>query len=77
MFCFLDRANIGNSRLAGLETELGMTGADYNILLTAFYVAYIVFELPSNLLCKAIGPGKWWVIYFILVKRNKKRKAKG
>lgn len=59
MFCFLDRANIGNARLAGLEKDLKMTGSDYNILLTAFYVAYIVFELPSNLLCKVVGPGKW------------------
>ena len=59
MFCFLDRANVGNARLAGMERDLGMSGSDYNILLTAFYVAYIVFELPSNLLCKVVGPGKW------------------
>lgn len=59
MFCFLDRANVGNARLAGMERDLGMSGSDYNILLTAFYVAYIVFELPSNLLCKVFGPGKW------------------
>lgn len=27
---FLDRSNIGNARLAGLERDLGMTGLDYN-----------------------------------------------
>lgn len=59
LFCFIDRANIGNARLAGLETSLGMSGYDYNVLLTSFYVAYIIFELPSNLLCKKVGPGKW------------------
>lgn len=59
LFCFIDRANIGNARLAGLERDLGLTGYDYNILLTVFYISYILFEIPSNLLCKIVGPGKW------------------
>lgn len=28
---FLDRTNIGNARLAGLEADLGMKGLDYNV----------------------------------------------
>ncbi|KDE06483.1 hypothetical protein MVLG_03137 [Microbotryum lychnidis-dioicae p1A1 Lamole] len=60
MFCFIDRANIGNARLAGLEKDLNLTGQyDYNILLTAFYVAYVVFEIPCNYICKIVGPGKF------------------
>ncbi|GJN91193.1 hypothetical protein Rhopal_004211-T1 [Rhodotorula paludigena] len=39
------RANIGNARLAGLERDLGLSGYDYNILLTAFYCAYVVCTL--------------------------------
>lgn len=42
------RANIGNARLAGLEKDLGLTGYDYNILLTCFYISYILFEIPSK-----------------------------
>ncbi|KAF5371336.1 hypothetical protein D9758_004086 [Tetrapyrgos nigripes] len=61
LFCFIDRANIGNARLAGLERDLKMTGKDdYNTLLSVFYISYIVFEIPSNLCCKLIGPG-WWI----------------
>ncbi|KAK6087717.1 major facilitator superfamily transporter [Seiridium cupressi] len=61
LFCFIDRANIGNARLAGLETELGMTGTyDYNKLLSIFYISYILFEVPSNMACKWIGPG-WFI----------------
>ena len=30
---FLDRSNIGNARLVGLEDSLGMTGLDYNVVL--------------------------------------------
>ncbi|KAK6216341.1 hypothetical protein LQW54_003544 [Pestalotiopsis sp. IQ-011] len=61
LFCFIDRANIGNAKLAGLETELGMTGTyDYNKLLSIFYVSYILFEVPCNLGTKWLGPG--WAI---------------
>ncbi|KAF3027782.1 hypothetical protein E8E15_009158 [Penicillium rubens] len=60
LFCFIDRANIGNAKLAGFEKDLGLEGLDYNIVLSVFFVSYIVFEIPSNLMCKWIGPG-WWL----------------
>ncbi|KAF5666675.1 major facilitator superfamily transporter [Fusarium heterosporum] len=60
LFCFIDRANIGNARLAGLEDDLGMKGNDYNLVLSVFYISYIVFEIPANLLCKYMGPG-WFI----------------
>lgn len=31
LLSFLDRSNIGNARLAGLEADLGMTGWDYAV----------------------------------------------
>jgi hypothetical protein len=31
LLSFLDRTNIGNARLAGLEKDLGMEGLDYNV----------------------------------------------
>ncbi|KAK0383399.1 hypothetical protein NLU13_9311 [Sarocladium strictum] len=60
LFCFIDRANIGNARLAGFEEDLGMKGNDYNLVLSVFYISYIVFEIPVNILCKWIGPG-WFL----------------
>jgi hypothetical protein len=51
---------IGNAKLAGFEKDLGLEGLDYNIVLSVFFVSYIVFEIPSNLMCKWIGPG-WWL----------------
>ncbi|GAW26093.1 hypothetical protein SAMD00023353_2100380 [Rosellinia necatrix] len=60
LFCFIDRANIGNARLAGFETDLGLTGYDYNTVLSIFYISYIVFEIPASLACKWIGPG-WFL----------------
>ncbi|RDW86982.1 putative MFS transporter [Aspergillus mulundensis] len=60
LFCFIDRANIGNARLAGFDTDLNLTGNDYNVVLSVFYVSYIVFEIPCNLCCKWMGPG-WFI----------------
>lgn len=75
LFCFIDRANIGrlefskdkhwltaegNARLAGFERDLGLTGYDYNTVLSVFYISYIVFEIPSNMACKYFGPG-WFI----------------
>lgn len=37
-----------------------MTGYDYNALLSVFYISYIIFEIPSNIACKWIGPG-WYL----------------
>ncbi|CAG8081189.1 unnamed protein product [Penicillium nalgiovense] len=60
LFCFIDRANIGNAKLAGFEEDLGMAGYDYNTLLSVFYISYILAEIPSNIACKLIGPG-WFL----------------
>ncbi|KAH7353705.1 major facilitator superfamily transporter [Plectosphaerella cucumerina] len=60
LFCFIDRANIGNARIAGLDVDLGMKGLDYNATLSIFYVSYIIFEIPSNIICKMMGPG-WFI----------------
>lgn len=47
LFCFIDRANIGNAKLAGFETDLGLQGYDYNTILSVFYISYILFEVCS------------------------------
>ncbi|OQE18630.1 hypothetical protein PENSTE_c017G08855 [Penicillium steckii] len=60
LFCFIDRANIGNAKLAGFNKDLGLEGYDYNAVLSIFFVAYIIFEIPSNIACKWIGPG-WFL----------------
>jgi MFS family permease len=50
----------GNARLAGFEKDLKLKGYDYNTVLSVFYVSYIIFEIPSNMACKWIGPG-WYI----------------
>ncbi|CAN9437135.1 unnamed protein product [Alternaria alternata] len=43
LLAFLDRSNIGNARIAGMEDDLGLSSPQYQWLLTIFYISYIVF----------------------------------
>lgn len=56
LLSFLDRANIGNARVAGLQKGLGLTDHQYQVCVTVLYAPYIAAELPSNLLLRWIGP---------------------
>ncbi|MBW0464046.1 hypothetical protein O181_003761 [Austropuccinia psidii MF-1] len=53
---YLDRANLGNARVAGLQKDLHMTDYQYSISLTATIVPYVAADLPATLLQKKIGP---------------------
>ncbi|KAJ5690504.1 hypothetical protein N7462_004896 [Penicillium macrosclerotiorum] len=44
LLSFLDRSNIGNAKIAGLQYDLQLSSSQYEWLLTAFYVTYILFE---------------------------------
>ncbi|KAF4471992.1 major facilitator superfamily transporter [Fusarium albosuccineum] len=56
LLSFLDRTNIGNARLAGMEPDLNMSGADYNSALSIFFVSYAIFEPVTNALLKKFKP---------------------
>ncbi|KAF2452660.1 major facilitator superfamily domain-containing protein [Lineolata rhizophorae] len=56
---FLDRVNIGNARLWGMEDDLGMTGYHYNIVVMVFYIPYVLLEIPSNMIINRIKPRYW------------------
>lgn len=56
LLCFLDRTNIGNARLAGMEKDLKMKGHDYNTALTIFFVSYAGAEPFTNLVLKRVTP---------------------
>ncbi|SMQ55240.1 unnamed protein product [Zymoseptoria tritici ST99CH_3D1] len=60
LLSFLDRVNIGNARLYGLEEDLGLEGNQYQIAVSLLFVTYILSELPSNLIIKAyVRPSRW------------------
>ncbi|KAI0121318.1 major facilitator superfamily domain-containing protein [Xylariales sp. AK1849] len=63
---FMDRTNIGNARIQGMAADLHMTGRDYNLALFVFFIPYILFEVPSNIILKRIAPSTWLSSIMIL-----------
>ncbi|EMC97367.1 hypothetical protein BAUCODRAFT_33085 [Baudoinia panamericana UAMH 10762] len=59
LLAFLDRVNIANANVYGLSTELKLKGNQYNTALVIFFVPYILFEIPSNILLKRFKPHIW------------------
>ncbi|KAF5321364.1 hypothetical protein D9619_001106 [Psilocybe cf. subviscida] len=56
---FIDRSNVGNARIAGLEKDTHLVGNQFNTALAVFYVTYIAVELPSNIVLKKMKPNRW------------------
>ncbi|CAN8105453.1 unnamed protein product [Discula destructiva] len=56
LLCFLDRVNIGNARIQGMEADLNLVGLQFNWALSIFYIVYLLVEVPSNIILKRVGP---------------------
>ena len=61
------RVNIANANVFGLSTELDLNRNNrYNIALVIFFVPYILFEIPSNILLKKFKPRVWLSVCMFL-----------
>ncbi|KIW12393.1 hypothetical protein PV08_09670 [Exophiala spinifera] len=59
LLAFLDRTNVANAAIFGLQKDLGLSATQYSTALTVFFPPYIVFEVPSNILLKRFKPHVW------------------
>lgn len=59
LLSFLDRSNIGNAKIDGMTTDLGVSPASYNTALAIYFVGYVVFEVPANIILKKCNPQVW------------------
>ncbi|KAL9113684.1 MAG: hypothetical protein Q9227_002129 [Pyrenula ochraceoflavens] len=53
---FLDRTNIGNAKIDGLQEDLHMTNGQYNATLSIFFVSYSCFEPLTQIMLKRFRP---------------------
>jgi MFS family permease len=53
---YLDRINVSNARIAGLQEDLGMTDTIWSAGISTFYVGYLVGQLPGNLWLARVRP---------------------
>ncbi|KAI6005654.1 major facilitator superfamily domain-containing protein [Pisolithus albus] len=58
LISLFDMNNIGNARVAGMQTALQISDSQYTMALTLTLVPYFSMELPSNLILKRVGPDR-------------------
>jgi sugar phosphate permease len=65
MFAYLDRVNVGFAKIQ-MQTALGFSDAAYGVGAGIFFIGYVLFELPSNLLLPRVGARKTFSRILIL-----------
>ncbi|RMZ68794.1 pantothenate transporter liz1 [Pyrenophora seminiperda CCB06] len=56
LLSYMDRTNIGNAKIASMGDDLKLTSQQYSTALVVFFVTYVVFEPPSNMLLVRLKP---------------------
>ncbi|KAI8956620.1 MFS general substrate transporter [Daldinia sp. FL1419] len=58
LYCIslMDRTNLSAAAVAGMNDELGLVGNRYSIITLVFFVTYILFQPPSTVLIRKVGP---------------------
>lgn len=64
LICFVDRSNIGNAKIQGMDTELNLKGQRYNIAVFVFNIGYLVAGIPLSIVFKKTGPKSLCVMMF-------------
>ncbi|KAH8196070.1 hypothetical protein TruAng_009756 [Truncatella angustata] len=56
LLSYMDRTNIGNAKIAGMAEDLGLDSNRYSISLIVFFVGYVIWEVPSNMILAQTKP---------------------
>jgi len=68
LFAYLDRSNLGNTRLQGLPEDIlggDKTGVLFDWLTSAFYFSYIICQVPATIASKLFQPRLWMAAFAI------------
>ncbi|KAI1387907.1 MFS general substrate transporter [Hypoxylon trugodes] len=56
----VDRSNISVARISGLDEDVGLAKGDRaSVALLVFFIGYMLFELPSNMVIHRVGAANW------------------
>ncbi|UNH30223.1 4-hydroxyphenylacetate permease [Moellerella wisconsensis] len=65
IFSFLDRINIGFAGLT-MGKDLGLSSTMFGLAATLFYVTYVIFGIPSNIMLGIVGARRWIATIMVL-----------
>ncbi|KAG0938213.1 hypothetical protein G6F57_007003 [Rhizopus arrhizus] len=66
LFSSLDRSSLGNAVLDNFEEDVGITPDEFNTCVTIFYVGFLIFQIPSNILLKRFTAKRWLPLLMFL-----------
>ena len=58
LLCYIDRINVGFAALT-MNKDIGLDAWTYGLSSSAFYLGYVLFEVPSNLVMDRVGARLW------------------
>lgn len=56
---YIDRSSVGFAKLT-LQDDLGLSDTAFFMGAGAFFIAYAIFEVPSNLILERVGASRWF-----------------
>ncbi|CAM6109359.1 unnamed protein product [Calypogeia fissa] len=56
---FLDKVNLNYAAVMGLNKDLHLEGNDFSNASTAFFIAFLIAELPNGYILQKLPAGKW------------------
>ncbi|WP_329565991.1 MFS transporter [Streptomyces sp. NBC_01361] len=59
LVAYIDRSNVGFAKLT-LQDQLGLSNAAFTFGQVAFFMAYAIFEVPSNVYLDRFGARRWF-----------------
>ncbi|MFB9950618.1 MFS transporter [Rhizobium puerariae] len=65
VFAHLDRVNVGFARTT-MMADIGMSNTMYGAGAGLFFIAYMLFGVPSNMLLARFGPRRWIAVIMVL-----------
>lgn len=42
LVAYIDRANLGNAKIEGIDTDLGIVGSQWNVCVSVFFISYVI-----------------------------------
>lgn len=59
LIAYVDRQNIGFAKLQ-MVADLGVSEATYGLGASLFFIGYLLFEIPSNIILDKVGARRWF-----------------
>lgn len=59
-FALIDRVNLPNARIAGMDEDLELSVGDrYSLVTMMFFIPYVIFQFPANIVIRKLGAALW------------------